>query len=113
MCMDRCVWIFQKKTPDPMACIRKINEAVAELIQMNLQAAKNLMQKNKKDYVGWKRPRFGWVKVNCDGAFSALESDGLGGVAGIGVVRNEEGEVNAGIAKKVNVSSSMELKQLL
>ena len=59
----------------------------------------------------WKRPRSGWVKVNCDGALSALENDKIGVVAGITVViRDEEGKVIAEVAKKENVNSSIEIE---
>ena len=56
----------------------------------------------------WKRPREGWMKVNCDGAFDNGK-EGKRKNAGIGaVIRAENGKVVTGIAKKVKVNSCIE-----
>ena len=42
----------------------------------------------------WKKPEYGWIKVNCDGAFSAKVDERVKCDAGIRVIlRDDEGKV--------------------
>ena len=91
---ERRALVFQKKAHDLRLCIRKINEAVAELVLISLQDTDSLKQKRQGEYLGWTRPTFGLAKMNCDGAFNKPKNNGIGSIAGTWVViKDEEGSL--------------------
>ena len=58
---------------------------------------------------GSTRPEEGWMKVNCDGAFSTKEEGNRREEAGIGVVvRDGNGRVVTGVARKMRLKSGLE-----
>ncbi|XVF68234.1 hypothetical protein PTKIN_Ptkin10aG0188900 [Pterospermum kingtungense] len=64
-------------------------------------------------YKGWEKPDGGWVKVNCDGAFSGDTRGSATRVAGIGVVmRNEEGKSVTGLDKRITTGSVIEAEAM-
>ncbi|CAJ2653897.1 unnamed protein product [Trifolium pratense] len=54
-------------------------------------------------FIGWKRPREGWIKLNCDGAFK--NSLGLAGCGGL--FRNSGGRWIKGYARKIGTCDAL------
>ncbi|GAU24728.1 hypothetical protein TSUD_355570 [Trifolium subterraneum] len=48
-------------------------------------------------FIGWRKPREGWVKLNCDGS----QNDGLGLVGCSGLLRNSDGNWLKGYSRKL------------
>ena len=69
---DRCRKVFKRKSLDPIRSIRKIQTVIEEL--MKIESEKGVGEVRNRESIivieeEWKRPREGWMKVNCDGAF--------------------------------------------
>ena len=59
----------------------------------------------------WTKPKEGWMKVNCDGVFNAKKEEDRRNEAGIGVViRDANGRVVIGVARKIRLSSCLEVE---
>ncbi|GAU25598.1 hypothetical protein TSUD_260320 [Trifolium subterraneum] len=54
-------------------------------------------------FIGWKRPREGWIKLNCDGAFR--NSLGLAGCGGL--FRDSDGRWIQGYARKIGTCDAL------
>ena len=108
---DRCRKVFKRRNPESIRSIRKIRAVIEDLMKIESEKDANKVKNGESINVieeEWKRPREGWLKVNCDGAFDN-GNEVRGKDAGIGVViRDENGRVVTGVAKKVIVNSSIE-----
>ena len=65
--------VLKKKAFDLGLCIGRINSAVVEMGQINLQNTMIFKQDRHDASAGQTKPTSGWVKINCDGAFNKNE----------------------------------------
>ncbi|GAU11643.1 hypothetical protein TSUD_334560 [Trifolium subterraneum] len=101
MWMWRNKTIFEDQFQHPNDSIFKILKMVED-INKYTQHPLNIHQCNTV-FIGWNKPREGWIKLNCDGAYK--DSLGLAGCGGL--FRNSDGRWIKGYARKIGTCDAL------
>ena len=94
-----------------MRSIRLIKRVVVELMKQEGDEKEGTNQNGNRGEEEWTIPEEMWMKVNCHGAFSIKEEGNRREEAGIGVVvRDGNGRVVTGVARKMILKSGIEVE---